>query len=1089
MDLLLLLAAIVAVVVVDVRRRHDRTSLLARIEDLAVKLQIQGLELEVLRRARSSDAPRPFAEDGVAAHTAAMLDDLLAAVASAEGAAAAARAPALAAAPVPAEPAAPTAPTAAAPAPAAAAAAPVTPLPEHAPPLEGPARTAAGPGSPHFAEVSSGSAASGHEEAAREHDVEVRIGTTWTLRIGLGAIAVAAALYARTVLPGLEPAAKVALAYLGAMLVFAIGWRLEGRLERFARPMMAAGLALGFFVAYAAHFVPAMRAVPLAASLVWMAAGVVAVLVLATRWRSQATAVVAIGLGHVAAHVASAEASAFSLVALAFLSLTAVVLSVRLAWLPLTVFAMTAAYGSHLAWAVDAQTLLPRSTFMLANLAFLATYYGLFLVADLAWWRRRGASVGDAVNDAAARVLGPLNVLALLGVAWLMLANIGMPRPYVVAISVTVALVQAVLARVLQRLGHPEHALYPVLATLLIAVAALSAFDGAARAAALAGVGLALLIAAHHGRVRLTHRLAHLVLVSAFLLAVPEVLPGDWIATLLLGSVAAVLVTAALIEERGWAAGAAVVARGRGVAPLEHLGEGLDAFVAPALRVIAPVHAVAGAILLARALLGVGVGEPILSWAAVALILLPALAAAAWARSSNVLLASWTVLVLAVLFQAVSVPAAHAAWAFAVAAAAVVPAVLLVRARAGRWRSDALWSRWAAQLGLWAAVAAAAGLAAPTRLTDAWSLLHYLLWIALAGVAFLTSDGGRRRDGSAAPDDLTAGPGATAAAAATAVFASILVLMVSEQALMGTRSGPLALGAWLAAWSAAAWAWARRRDRLAPHVGAFVLLTGAFAAAAIGLQAGHGQPLALALVLAVPLAIAVAEDRTAADPGQRRRLGLTSSWAYAFVVMLTALALEAWGVPTGLLPAALMGLVVALVAGGIAFGLRRAATGAWVLALVAVVLHVTLVLSYAQPPLAAGAAIVLVLLAVERALRRPWRGWDGAPSWVTPALVSAACVVALVSTNNAVEFSRAWTTAGWSLVAAAVLTLGFMWRSATYRRAGLVLFAITLTRVFAVDVRSLSGDMQTVAFLTLGVCLVAVAWLYARFATDLRKWL
>jgi hypothetical protein len=44
-------------------------------------------------------------------------------------------------------------------------------------------------------------------------------------------------------------------------------------------------------------------------------------------------------------------------------------------------------------------------------------------------------------------------------------------------------------------------------------------------------------------------------------------------------------------------------------------------------------------------------------------------------------------------------------------------------------------------------------------------------------------------------------------------------------------------------------------------------------------------------------------------------------------------------------------------------------------------------------------------------------------------------------------------------------------------------------RVFVVDVRSLPSASQMIAFLILGVSLVAVAWLYARFAHDVRRWL
>ena len=82
-----------------------------------------------------------------------------------------------------------------------------------------------------------------------------------------------------------------------------------------------------------------------------------------------------------------------------------------------------------------------------------------------------------------------------------------------------------------------------------------------------------------------------------------------------------------------------------------------------------------------------------------------------------------------------------------------------------------------------------------------------------------------------------------------------------------------------------------------------------------------------------------------------------------------------------------------------------------------------------------------------------------------------------------------WTTAGWSLIAGVVIVAGFLLRSSIYRRVALGAFALSILRVFLVDVRGLSSGQQTLAFLILGVSLVAVAWLYARFASQVRKWL
>jgi hypothetical protein len=101
-------------------------------------------------------------------------------------------------------------------------------------------------------------------------DLETLVGCTWLLRIGLGELANAFALFARSVGPQLPALAKVALAYATAIGIFACGRVFETRLERFARPVMAAGLAFGFFVAYASHFVTATRAVSMPVSVAWL---------------------------------------------------------------------------------------------------------------------------------------------------------------------------------------------------------------------------------------------------------------------------------------------------------------------------------------------------------------------------------------------------------------------------------------------------------------------------------------------------------------------------------------------------------------------------------------------------------------------------------------------------------------------------------------------------------------------------------------------------------------------------------------------------------------------------------------------------
>ena len=67
--------------------------------------------------------------------------------------------------------------------------------------------------------------------------------------------------------------------------------------------------------------------------------------------------------------------------------------------------------------------------------------------------------------------------------------------------------------------------------------------------------------------------------------------------------------------------------------------------------------------------------------------------------------------------------------------------------------------------------------------------------------------------------------------------------------------------------------------------------------------------------------------------------------------------------------------------------------------------------------------------------------------------------------------------------------LGFAFKTRLHRRAGLALFALALLRVAIVDVAELGLFYRMLAFLTLGVCLLAVSFLYAKYADDLQRWL
>lgn len=283
---------------------------------------------------------------------------------------------------------------------------------------------------PEREEAASGDAAReepiGTSSTPSAADLETVLGTTWLLRIGLGVLAIALALFARTVAPQLSPAAKVAAAYAASIGLFAVGKFFEARLERFARPVMAAGLSFGFFVAYAAHFVPAMSAIPLAASVAWMALSMVAVVVAAERWGSEPTAILGIILGHVAAQVSAGRADGYALVMILALGATAVVLLLRHTWVRLGILAVLASYGSHVLWALADRELPSGSEAFWISAAFATSYYVVFLIADVLWWHRIRPRVDHAEAEQA-RLLGPTNLALYVAVTSFLYVAAGAP--------------------------------------------------------------------------------------------------------------------------------------------------------------------------------------------------------------------------------------------------------------------------------------------------------------------------------------------------------------------------------------------------------------------------------------------------------------------------------------------------------------------------------------------------------------------------------------------------------------------------------------------------------------------------------------
>jgi len=110
-------------------------------------------------------------------------------------------------------------------------------------------------------------------------------------------------------------------------------------------------------------------------------------------------------------------------------------------------------------------------------------------------------------------------------------------------------------------------------------------------------------------------------------------------------------------------------------------------------------------------------------------------------------------------------------------------------------------------------------------------------------------------------------------------------------------------------------------------------------------------------------------------------------------------------------------------------------------------------------------------------------------SWMRRVLVAAAGAWMLAVLSYSDVLRGYWTSVGWTLLALALLVLGFVWKGKSYRRVAMAVFTLAIGRVFLIDVAQLETFYRMVAFLCLGITLILVSFLYARMRRQIREWL
>ena len=143
------------------------------------------------------------------------------------------------------------------------------------------------------------------------------------------------------------------------------------------------------------------------------------------------------------------------------------------------------------------------------------------------------------------------------------------------------------------------------------------------------------------------------------------------------------------------------------------------------------------------------------------------------------------------------------------------------------------------------------------------------------------------------------------------------------------------------------------------------------------------------------------------------------------------------------------------------------------------------------------AAILMVALPFAFRLRGA-EFWAGSTIPLTPDLgllfssseqVFFFAAFALEVVALAVKLSSGHITIAWSLLGVGVFLFALAVGERSYRLAGLALLLVSVVKILLMDVWTLPQSDRWVAFIVLGTSLIAVSFLYTRFATVIRKFL
>ena len=131
-------------------------------------------------------------------------------------------------------------------------------------------------------------------------------------------------------------------------------------------------------------------------------------------------------------------------------------------------------------------------------------------------------------------------------------------------------------------------------------------------------------------------------------------------------------------------------------------------------------------------------------------------------------------------------------------------------------------------------------------------------------------------------------------------------------------------------------------------------------------------------------------------------------------------------------------------------------------------------------------SVQLLKLSGKRTETAAWLSWhdvllvvlllSNAGGWIYVVLAGGG----IRSNEFADQFSKAGLTVLWGICAAVVMWLGMRWANKMLRIISLILFAVSLLKLFFFDIDELTEGGRIAAFILLGILLLAVSFMYQR---------